>query len=343
MAGSGPHLAPKLKPTGDSRGVGPRGAWLRRVSSLVILALLFWLLPFGQLIDALARIPAWAWALSMPAYLCLHLLGVAKWRLLINAAGAGLSFRQAARCYYYGLFGNTFLPSVVGGEVLRLGLAFRLSPSRGGIAVGTAAERSIDLLALAAVAGLGVLLLPGALDAQGRQAALAPAVVAVAAVLAAAALTLLLRRPPKKLRRLLVRVRRPLRAMWRRPSTLILAFALAVGLQTSLVFLNAWLGRACGMEIPLTAWLFVWPIAKLSALLPLTQGGLGVREAALAVLFAPLGVSAVLAVAAGLVFEAVIISGGLVGGGLAYVLALGDSETSAGVGGDGLERLSPRR
>ena len=50
---------------------------------------------------------------------------MAKWRLLVNAAGGGLSFRTAARAYYMGLFGNTFLPSIVGGDVVRAGVALR--------------------------------------------------------------------------------------------------------------------------------------------------------------------------------------------------------------------------
>jgi len=51
-----------------------------------------------------------------------------------------------------------------------------------------------------------------------------------------------------------------------------------------------------------------------------TQGGIGVREAAQAALFAPFGVSAVMAVATGLVFEVVIITGGLAGGAIAWLL-----------------------
>ncbi len=52
----------------------------------------------------------------------------------------------------------------------------------------------------------------------------------------------------------------------------------------------------------------------------MTQGGIGVREAALAALFAPFGVPAVLAVAVSLVFQVVVISGGLVGGLLSLLL-----------------------
>jgi glycosyltransferase 2 family protein len=35
--------------------------------------------------------------------------------------------------------------------------------------------------------------------------------------------------------------------------------------------------------------LFAWPLAKIAAVVPITQGGIGVREAALVVLLAPFG------------------------------------------------------
>ena len=99
-----------------------------------------------------------------------------------------------------------------------------------------------------------------------------------------------------------------------------MAILLGVLLQSLLVVLNWGLGLAIGIDIPVYVWLFVWPLAKISGLLPVTQGGIGVREAAQAVLFAPFGVSAARAVATGLVFEVVIIAGGLVGGAIALLI-----------------------
>ena len=98
------------------------------------------------------------------------------------------------------------------------------------------------------------------------------------------------------------------------PGKVAAALLMGMALQTSLVALNWWLGQRCGIDIAFQAWLFAWPMAKISALVPVTQGGIGVREAALAALLAPFGVAPVLAVAAGLVFQGVIISGGLLGG-----------------------------
>ncbi len=77
---------------------------------------------------------------------------------------------------------------------------------------------------------------------------------------------------------------------------------------------------ACGLVLPLRLWLFAWPLAKLAALLPLTQGGIGVREAALVALLTPFGAASHLVLAAGLVWESVIIAGGLLSGGAAFLL-----------------------
>jgi uncharacterized membrane protein YbhN (UPF0104 family) len=111
----------------------------------------------------------------------------------------------------------------------------------------------------------------------------------------------------------------------------VAAWALAISLQVSLVLLNAWLGREVGILIPTYVWFFAWPIAKISALVPITQAGIGVREAALAGLLAPFGVPAALAVAVGFVFQSIVIGGGLVAGFVSWLLAKGrGSERTAG-------------
>jgi uncharacterized membrane protein YbhN (UPF0104 family) len=80
----------------------------------------------------------------------------------------------------------------------------------------------------------------------------------------------------------------------------------------------------------LRVWLFAWPLAKLAAVLPLTQGGMGVREAALVALLTPFGAPGALVLAAGLVWEGVIIAGGLLSGAIALILR----QTSTQIGSD---------
>jgi uncharacterized membrane protein YbhN (UPF0104 family) len=299
-----------------------RRALLRIAVSALVLALLLLALPFDELVRAVRRVPPAVGAAALGAYLCLHLLGVLKWRLLVNSAGAGLSVAQAARCYYAGLFGNTFLPSIVGGDVVRAGVALGLARSKAGVVLGSLVDRALDVVALAAVAGSGALLVPGALDPQSRAIFLGLAGLLAGGALAAGLVLAVLRprRVSLRTRRRMMTVRTIARSMAARPRLVALALAMGIALQALLVVLNARLGAACGIEIGLAVWLFVWPLAKLSALVPITQGGIGVREAAQVALFAPFGVPAVLALAAGLVFELIVVTGGLVGGLIALLL-----------------------
>jgi len=299
-----------------------RNLVLRVTGSLFVLSVLFVVLPLDQLATALGRVPAWVWAVSLPGYLTLHLIGISKWRMLVNAAEGGMRLEDAIRCYYLGLFGNTFLPSLVGGDAVRAGMALKLAPGKGGVLFGSLLDRVIDVGALALVAGVGAALIPGALDPQSRRVfwLLAIMISTAGAVGAVLLLVLPARRFPYRVRRIMVTLRRSLTGLRRRPWTVIAAFSMGVALQTFLVGLNWWLGHQCGIDIAFNAWLFAWPMAKISALVPLTQGGIGVREAALATLLAPFGVPAVLAVAAGLVFQGVILSGGLTAGLVSFLL-----------------------
>ena len=288
----------------------------------MVLAALLVFVPLHEVLDALAQVPGWVWPVSLAVYLALHLVGVAKWRLLINTAGAGLTFAQAARCYYYGLFGNLFLPSIVGGDVVRAGMALRMTRSVSGLLLGSMVDRVQDIVGLAALAGLGALLLPAALDERSRGVftglAILLVVSAVVAVLVARLIPV--RRLPYKVRRKLASVRHALRRLGRRPASMAAAFVMGMLLQALLVVLNAWLGDVVGIEISLVVWLFVWPLAKIAAVVPVTQGGIGVREAAIVALFQPFNVNAAQAMATGLIFEGVVIMGGLLAGAIALLL-----------------------
>lgn len=303
----------------------PRASWrraaLRIGISAAVLALLFAFIPFAEVLAAVRRLSPAIWGAALLAYLCLHLIGVVKWRLLINTAGAGLGFVHAMRAYYAGLFGNTFLPSIVGGDVVRAGVAYRVVRSKAGLLLGSFIDRMLDFVGLLAVAGIGAILVPQALDPQSRQIFLAVAgLLALCGVIGVVLILMVpVRRFKFKLRRKMVQVRRAIRAVWRRPAAVVQAFVLGMLLQSLLVVLNFWLGTRAGIDIPLYVWLFVWPLAKMSGIAP-TQNGIGVREAAQVALFAPFGVAAGLALATGLVFEVIIITGGLVGGLIALLI-----------------------
>jgi len=284
--------------------------------SALALALLFHFLPGRKVLQTLGTLPARLWILVLAGYLATHCLGVGKWRMMVNTAGAGLNYLQAARCYFAGLFGSLFLPSLIGGDLVRAALALRYGKTKAGVLLGSFIDRIIDFAGLSILAVTGALLVPGALRPESRRVFfwLAGAAIAGAAIAAAAIAAVPIRRLSFRMRRRAASLRRAGRSMARRPQAMAAALCISMGAQLCFILLNIQLAEACGLHLRFRAWLFAWPLAKLSAAIPVTQGGIGVREAALAGLLAPFGAPAVLTVAAGLAWEAIMISGGLVSG-----------------------------
>jgi glycosyltransferase 2 family protein len=296
---------------------------VRLGGSALIMGTLLYFLPFHQLWSTIKQIPPFLGLGLLAGYMALHLLGVTKWRLLINLAGADLTFPQAVRCYYLGLFGNNFLPSLVGGDLVRAGLAFRLSRnSKTVIVLGSMIDRVQDVIGLLVLAAIGALLLPRALDPHSRRIFLGVGVLlAAGGALGVGAMFLFpVRRFPFRIRRIIVQLRRGFRSVYSNPGRVALCFCIGMLLQSVQVAMNYPLAEAAGLHVPIYFWLFAWPLAKLSGLLPVTQGGIGVREVALVALLAPLGAPPVLTAAVGLVFEAITMVGGLSAGAIAFLM-----------------------
>lgn len=291
--------------------------------SALVLVLIFHFLPGRKVWHTLESLPAGLWLLVLAGYLGAHCIGVTKWRLMVNLANAGLQWKQAARCYFAGLFGSLFLPSLIGGDLVRAGMALRIGRSKAGVLLGSFVDRSIDLAALALLAGVGALLVPGALDQKDRRILmLVGGIAALGIVVVAASVALLpVRRFSYRMKRRFVRLRRAARSMARQPGAVAAALSFALAAQIIFISLNIALAEACGLHLAFRVWLFAWPLAKLSAALPITQGGIGVREAALAALLLPFGAAPVLSVAAGIAWEAIVIGGGLVAGFTSFLMS----------------------
>jgi len=91
------------------------------------------------------EIPASRFLAVLLGYLLAHCIGVGKWRMVVNAAGAQLDFATSAQCYFGGLFGTLFLPSIVGGDVVRLAVGIRRSPRPAAVLTGNLVDRFLDV------------------------------------------------------------------------------------------------------------------------------------------------------------------------------------------------------
>lgn len=299
---------------------------LRLAVSAGVLTLLFYLLPWDQVVEAASRMTVPLYAGALAVFIAAHALGSVKWRMMMGASGgARLPIRVTVGAYGAGLFSNLFLPTVVGGDVVRAGLAARAMGRPEAVVFGSVADRLIDFMSL------GLLLAGGAVVAGAEITGWAGPLAGMVAIIALGAGALLLplaiRRPlarwPRRFRRRIGRSLVAVRHLSRRPRTAALALVMSLVMQSTFILVSAWLGHAVGAHAPLWAWFTVWPLAKVAGMLPVTLGGLGVRDAALATLLVPFGVPAAFGLVASLAWNAVLIGGAGIGGLLWWLLRPG--------------------
>ena len=287
----------------------------------LVLYLLLRFLPKREIWNALRQLPLRLWALVLVGYLAAHLIGAAKYRLVLNLGGAELDVKQAARCYFAGLFGSLFLPSLIGGDILRIALAMRVARSRAAVLLGSLVDRITDFCALVILVFVGALLASGTLDPGSRKifVMVIGIGVLIAGIAASAVLLFPVRRLPFRIRRKLVQLRRAWEKILRQPQAMLRALSMSLTVQLAFILLNIQLADACGLHLRFRVWLFAWPLAKLCAAVPITQAGIGVRETALAALLLPFGAPAPLAVASGFAWDAITVAGAAAGGIFALV------------------------
>jgi uncharacterized membrane protein YbhN (UPF0104 family) len=225
------------------------------------------------------------WLAAVVLYVLTQVLSAARWRLLAQPLGFQQSLLRYTAYYFLGMFFNLFLPTSVGGDVVR---AFYLDDGTGQrlpAFVSVFVDRLSGLLVLLMLACAAVILCPIRLDAW------IPASVwgaLACALLGLAGLPLLVRWSQRfdRLRRLVAGVR----FYHNRPRLLLTITGLSVIVQGANVVLVWLLGQAIAAPVPASYYWVAVPMVTLLTLAPVSLNGMGVREGGMVLFLTPLGV-----------------------------------------------------
>jgi glycosyltransferase involved in cell wall biosynthesis/uncharacterized membrane protein YbhN (UPF0104 family) len=295
------------------------GFWLRLAASTALIGYLLQQTQWQPLVEAVADFDRLAWLAALAIFLLAQVISSVRWRELACALGFTQTQRHFSRLYWEGMFFNLCLPSSIGGDVVK---ACRLGDDAGRrvlAAWSIVADRACGLAALVVI-GLT------ALACRAFSWSLAATLLAGAALLGGALLGVTVL--PRAFRRLLAacpsqhrlqRIAAPLLPYCDRPSILRRAIAWSMSVQLLGVASVATLGAALGLKLPPAAYFVAVPLVSLAMMLPLSVGGVGVREGGLAWALASYGVPTELAVLLGLLWFSISVAGGLMGG-LIYLL-----------------------
>lgn len=299
---------------------------LRIGGSIVLLAAVVLVLPRGELLRALREASLGVMALSVGIYVLCHLTAAFKWRMLMGRA-TDVSWGKAVRAHFTGLVGNLSPLGMIGGDLVRAGVAMDGSAQSSAIMLTSVVDRMVDTAALMILALAGFALIGGR-DATAGLVLLGGFVVSIGGIAVLLIAHALLRKT-RNVR--LAGIRSAFDVLLQHPGLIGRALALSLLVQGMLITTNAYIGASVGVDASFAAWLLAWPAAKFAGYLPIGFGGFGVRETALVALLAPFGASAGSVLAAALLWDAVLIVGG-VGGWLAVSAVRGTPRYSAAGG-----------
>jgi len=225
-----------------------------------------------------------------------------KWRLLLEAAGVGLSLWFSVKAYLIAGLLGAVLPTSVGGDIFRAYYSARVVGQADKVIASIAIERAVGVVASAAFALFGLMAL-AASDFSSLPSARLLGIAAVALALSAIALRISLdrrvlafveRRLDRFQHRLLGKLLQSHRAYVdynERSGVLPAFFLLSLFEQSLFSFMNYYAARALHLDVSLIYFIGIIPLCHIIMRLPISINAIGVHEGLYVFFFSQLGLS----------------------------------------------------
>jgi uncharacterized protein (TIRG00374 family) len=243
-----------------------------------------------------------------------------RWQRVLSILDVPSRLGSLVSHYLAGQFVGNFLPSTIGGDVLRVSRLSSKATAPGAASFASVVvERLTGWIVLPALTLAGLVLQPSLLH-LGLASRLAlflsvGTLLLLAVILSVAGSRRLVGRFAEKegWTRFIGAIHLGVDGLRRRPAAAAGVLVVATIYQLSTVVAVYLATRALGLHLPMTAVLTFTPAVAIAQVLPLSLNGLGVREGAFVVFLGPLGVSAGQAIAVGLLVYAMTLAISLLG------------------------------
>lgn len=264
--------------------------------------------------------------LSFFLFCVLMYLGLYRWDVLLRGLRLEFKFPRLLASFGGGIFFNLFLPTTVGGDVVKgLHLAAYSKRTREVVA-SVIIDRLSGYVALSMVALVALAI--GFAYLRDRAVLLTVGFLSCGLVFVLVGL--FNKRTYRFTNRLLGKIRftktlknihREMFYLQSRPKVLFKIFSIAVAIQLCLGLVYYTIACSLGVDKPVIYFFILVPIILAISTLPLTIGGLGLRDMGAVFLFAKIGISKEVAIIISLIFFMFLVVTGIIGG-IIYVFSL---------------------
>jgi len=275
-----------------------------------LLGLLFWQADRAAFLRTIATLSPVTYLGCALLYLLGYLISVVRWQRLLAAENIRLPFWRLCLVYFEGAFFNLFLPTLIGGDIVRGFAIYRITGGH------PASLASILLDRLSGFAALILISLFALAAGFGRIANLqVSAMILCVAGAFLILLTILLNDRLKNwagglfrimgLARFQARLQGLVDAIHRyrgQRAILLQACLLSVILQVLIIATYAVVGWSMQVNIPLIYFFIFVPLVTVVSMLPVSLAGLGVRESGVVYFFSLVGIDAATSLSMSLVW-----------------------------------------
>lgn len=240
------------------------------VLAITLLVLLFRQSGWAEVSAAFGKISKLNILFAVILILCSRLFVIARWFTLLRSGGVKIPFSDAAALTFTGLFSANFLPTTIGGDVVRLAGAMQMGYDRAVCLASIAADRLVGMFGMIFTLPYGLFM---AWTSLGRGAAQSLAW-------------------PVFFTRLADFLKRTLQtfSIWfKKPTALLLSLSFTLG--HMLCTFSALYILIQGLGGHVSFWLIagLWSVAYFVTLVPISINGYGVQELSLTFLFSNIG------------------------------------------------------
>ena len=286
--------------------------WFKLGLSLGLFTLLFRSIDLDDFREQLAAARLDLVVVAFLGYLLSQVLSAYKWQVLARPLGFHHPLRVFGIYYFVGMYLNLFVPSTVAGDVGR-GLLLATQSGRVSTALQSVlADRITGVVMLLWVSALGFLVFgPTVFPATVAYGVVGAAVLVVAGWWIAPQVVPVLFLPGHAVHRAWGNLIQPYH-----DQAMLLGYACLVsfGLHCLQLGLQVILAYALRLPIPLWYLILFIPLVHILSALPVSFGGIGVRESSYVVFLALIGIGRHQALAFGFLWSALVLGAGMVGG-----------------------------
>ena len=278
----------------DRQDRKPRTAVLNGLGTLIAIILLVILLRsqgWDEIWLAFKAIPFWRLGLALLLTLVSRFAVTARWHSLLVSAKIKISFRQSLQITFAGLFASQFLPSTIGGDVIRLAGLLRLGKDRAISLASLVVDRLVGMAGMGLAALLLIFYFPELKGVSAQTSRLLPSGIQsmLLGLAVAGAGDNFFQRTWRWMIRAVRKLWQALLIWLHTPVSLLVALGFT-WIHMLCIFTSIWLILpSLGESMPFGLITGLWSLTYFITLIPISLNGLGIQELSITFFFTRFG------------------------------------------------------